>query len=145
MTAAAADRITDSKEVQLLGYPMATNTVIYKGTIVAINAGGYAIPGTDTAGLLGVAGIAEEYVSNNPGANGAKKIKVRSGRAFDLTATSITQAMVGTIMYIVDDQTVDDAAGATNDIAVGKLVQFISTTRGMVFIPLGGMNVGLVA
>lgn len=142
--ALSADRSTARKEIQLLGYPVATNTVIYKGSLVAINAGGYAVPAADTAGFLGVAGVAEEYVSNNPGANGAKKIRVRSGCAFDLAATSITQAMVGTPMVVVDDQTFDDPAGATNDIPAGKLVQFISTTRGMLFIPLGGTQPDLI-
>lgn len=134
--ALTADRQTDRKEIELQGYPMATNTVIYKGALVAINAGGFAIPAADVAGLLGVVGVAEEYVSNNPGANGAKKIRVRSGCAFDIAATSITQAMVNTVMFVVDDEEFDNAS--VNSIVAGTLIQYISATRGMLFIPLGG-------
>lgn len=132
--AAAANRL--SKEDNIFGYPVLTNTVIYKGAIVVVDDNGFAIPATDTANLR-VVGVADDTVNNNPGASGAKWVRVTSGRAFLFAATSITQAMVGDPMFVVDDNTVDDAAGSTNEVPVGRLVEFVSTTSGYVYIPNG--------
>ncbi len=43
--------------------------------------------------------------------------------------------MIGTSMVVVDNNTIDDVAGATNDIPVGKLTEFVSTTSGWVYVP----------
>lgn len=115
-------------------FPVAASTVIYKGAIVALNAAGFAVPAADTAGLQ-VVGIAHDKVDNSTGANGDKNVIVEYGREYLMAAASITQALVGDLMYVVDDQTVDDAAGPTNDIAVGRLTRFVSTTSGWVFVP----------
>lgn len=106
-----------------------------KGALVAINAAGFATNGADTAGFLGTVGVAAESVDNSAGSAGDKRIKVDFDCEFLFTASSITQAMVGTAMYTVDNNTVDDAAGPTNDIAVGKLTEFVSTTQGWVYVP----------
>jgi len=134
MTALAANANREVRGVgRTLRVPVATAKHIYKGAIVAIDANGFATPGTDTAGLQ-VIGIAMEDV-NNTGADGALFVHVDCEREFLFTASSITQAMLGDLMVIVDDNTVDDAAGATNDIAVGRLTQFVSTTSGWVCVP----------
>ena len=135
MAALAADRQTGSRAEGLDPYPVATAVTIFKGSIVAVNDAGFAIPAADAAAAR-VIGVADEKVVN-AGADGAKIIRVRSGEAYDLAATSITQAMVGDIMHVVDDQTFDEATG-TNGVVAGRLMEFISTTRGMLFIPRGG-------
>lgn len=113
--------------------PVKATTQIWKGAIVALDANGFAIPATDTAGLQ-VAGIAAE--SKLGGAtDGAVYVQVEYDRAYLFTASSITQAMLGDLMVVVDDNTVDDAAGPTNDIAVGRLDEFVSTTSGWVYVP----------
>lgn len=114
--------------------PMAAVKIV-KGEIVAINAAGFFTNGADTSGFLGVAGVAAETVDNSGGSAGDKKIKVDADCEFKFVASSITQAMLGTSMYIVDNNTVDDAAGPTNDILVGKLTEFLTTTSGWVYVP----------
>lgn len=140
MTALSADAQRASREPGIRAYPVEAGEVIYKGAIVALDADGFLIPATNTAGLQ-VVGVAEEKADNTGGADGAIDVKVRSDRAFKFTATSITQAMLGDMMYVVDDNTVDDVAGASNAIPVGRLVEFVSTTEGWVYIPDGGMPV----
>lgn len=117
-------------------YPVGVD-IIYKGAIVSVNAAGYLVAGSDTASEFCV-GIAEKNVDNSGGSAGDLSCPVRSGVAVLLTAVSITQAMVGELMVIVDDSSVDDAGGATNDISVGRLIDFVSTTSGWVYIPAGG-------
>src|SRR3990172_2008734 len=138
--ALAADRETDQKEAGVKLFPVPTNTVIFKGGLVAINSGGFAAPAADTASFR-VVGVAMENANNNPGANGAKSVRVVSGRLHRFAATSITQAMVGTVMYVVDDQTFDDGLG-TNAVKAGQLAEFVSTTEGWLFIPEGGVGRG---
>lgn len=131
--ALSADRNTTYREGDEIEVPVAANTVIYAGSLVMADSSGYAVPGADTAGAKFL-GVAMEYVKNNPGANGAKTVRVRQRGVFDFKASSITQAMLGDMMYLVDDETFDDAAGPTNDIPCGKLVKFVSTTRGWIDI-----------
>lgn len=134
MTALTADRNTVSKEIKLKSYPVAASEVIYKGGMVVINASGYLAMASDTSGVSRVVGVADEQVDNSSGSNGDKSARVVSGRAFKFAASSITQGMLGTTMYVVDDNTFDDAAGATNEIMAGVLVEFVSTTEGWIYI-----------
>jgi len=71
---------------------------------------------------------------NTTGADGAKNVRVRRQGVFEFDAASITQAMVGDPMYVVDDHTFDDAAGSTNDVKVGILVKYGSATKGWIDI-----------
>jgi len=139
MTALAADRNTQSREATLKSYPVEAGEKIYKGALVTIDDDGYLMPGQDVANHRCV-GVADENVDNTGGADGAKSCRVMSGRAFRFAATSITQAMLGDVMYIVDDQTFDDAAGVTNEVPCGRLIEFISTTEGWIFIPTGPLR-----
>lgn len=116
-------------------FPVNALSVIYQGGLVCLDTDGYARPAADTSGYT-CAGVA--YESKTGGAaDGDVWITVEFGGDFLFTASSITQAMLNTspAMYVVDDATVDDAAGTTNDVFVGNLVQFVSTTSGWVYIP----------
>tara|TARA_Y100000310_G_scaffold333905_2_gene412436 strand:+ start:9903 stop:11333 length:1431 start_codon:yes stop_codon:yes gene_type:complete len=136
-TVLAADRNTASKETPLLSYPVAVD-IVYKGAMVVINSAGYLAPAADTAGNSRVIGVADEQVDNSGGSAGDLNCRVRSGRAFRFVATSITQAMVGNTMYVVDDQTFDDD-NQDHGIVAGILVQFVDTTTGFLHIPTPGV------
>lgn len=116
-------------------FPVNALSVIYQGGLVCIDTDGYARPAADTAGFVCV-GVAHESKTGGA-ADGDVWVAVDYNADFLFTASSITQAMLSTspAMYVVDDATVDDAAGATNDVFVGNLVQYVSTTSGWVFIP----------
>lgn len=145
MAALTTDRDTQViAKPSLKGYPVLNDTTIYKGGMVCLDPTGYAVPAADTAGLIGVIGVADETViSPATDADGAKKIRVRSGEMYDFVATSITQAMLGDMMYVEDDQTFDDVAGVANSIPAGILAEYISATRGKIYIPVGGMQAAL--
>lgn len=144
MAALTTDRNTESKLGEIMIYPVAATTDIFKGAMVCVSDTGFLVPASDTANLR-IVGVADEHVDNDPGADGDLDCRVVSGRKFRFTATSITQAMLGDPMFVVDDQTFDDAAGATNDVPIGRLVEFVSTTEGWVFIPKGGCRKANIA
>lgn len=125
MTALAADRNTPMKDGELIAVLVATNVVIYAGSLVAANAGGYATPGA-TATTLTYLGRAEESVNNTGGANGAKTVQVRRKKAFKFANSgtdAVTQASLGKVCYIVDDQTVSGTnAGGNTQSAAGVVL-----------------------
>lgn len=118
-------------------YEVEAGETIYQGGLVVTDTDGYALPGSATSGYI-VRGWADETVVNS-GADGAKKVRVRSGCAGRMAASSVTRAMIGTatMMECVDDNTVDDSG--SNDVKVGPIVApYISTTECWVWIPRYG-------
>lgn len=141
MAALTADRNTPRQGAgQLVSYPVAASTTLYAGGLVALNAAGYAVPAADTEGLI-VVGVAEKKVNNASGAAGDLSVNVWVDAIFELAASAITQAMVGDAMYVVDDQTFDDA-NPGNGIVAGQLVEFVSSTKGRVYIPPAKQVIG---
>ena len=130
--ALAADRETQYKEgLGIKRYLVKTGVTIYKGGLVCVEpSGGYAVPGADTVNYRCV-GVAEETVAAGSAASGTYGIRVRSG-LFLLAATSITQAMVGSAMYVKDDQTFDDTS--SNGVFAGILAEYVSTTSGWIWV-----------
>src|SRR5574343_973352 len=122
------------QEGVLAAYPVKTATEIFKGSMVCVDTNGYALPAVDNSGYFFV-GIASEYV-NNTGANGAKWISVYRSGLFELPASSITQAHVGDIMYVVNDGEFDETTPA-NSVVCGRLQKYISATRGVLDISFG--------
>lgn len=132
MSALTRDRATPYREGIEMEYSVAANTKIFAGSLVCVNATGYAVPAADTSGYR-FAGVAMEQVDNSGGSDGAKVVRLRRAGVFEFDAGSITQDMVGTDMYAADDHTFDDAAGS-NGIKVGRLVKYVSATRGWIDI-----------
>lgn len=91
--------------------PVKAGSKIYAGTLVAIDADGFAIPATKAEGLS-AAGRAEETVENT---GGAVIVVARGVFRWDNDPTDpLTQADVGRDCYLLDDQTVTgDATGAS--------------------------------
>lgn len=116
-----AERNTQLKDGELVPLKVAASTTIEAGKMVAVNSAGYAVEASDAAGII-VMGIADETVDNSAGANGAKTVKVRRKKSFKLDnsgTAAVTQASVGSNVYVEDDETVAIASGPTNDIVAG--------------------------
>jgi hypothetical protein len=95
--------------------------VIYFGALLAVDANGWIIPATDTAGLK-VVGVAIESVDNATGANGAKTVQVLTGVfKFNNAGNAVTQASMHKDVFVADDNAVTTAAGAAADIKAGTL------------------------
>lgn len=110
---------------------MTASTTIPKGAIVAVAAAtGLAI--NAVAGTVNpVVGIASETLTS--AASGDYWIQVQYDAEWRFAASSITQAMVGEPMLVIDNNTVDETS-ATSAV-VGILTEFISTTEGYVYVP----------
>ena len=128
MSNLTADREDQRQDGILLSVPMSA-VKLYKGSLVAFNTGGYAAKAADTSGFF-LAGVAHEQVDNSGGSNGSQNIRVIRKGVFEFNFSgTATQATVGAQVYMVDDNTVAVAATTTNDVLVGRVVQFVSATK----------------
>ncbi|MPZ57610.1 MAG: hypothetical protein GEU91_14145 [Rhizobiales bacterium] len=125
MVALTKDRNTPEAIGQVDEHPVLAATEIFAGSIVVLDAAGWAKPAVTATGLV-VAGRAEEQVDNSAGANGALRVRVKRGvfrygnsAAGDL----IAQADIGADCYLVDDQTVAKTDGTGTRSLAGKVVQ----------------------
>jgi hypothetical protein len=140
MAALTRDRATPYREGVKVEYPVATGMKIYAGSLVCVNANGFAVPAADTTGFR-LAGVALEQ-EFNLGADGAKNVRVLRQGVFEFDAASITQAMVGEPMYAVDDHTfaplsenlIAGFLGCKIGVKVGVLVKYESPTKGWIDI-----------
>lgn len=123
MTAATQDRNTLRRDGGQLKLALAAATLIYGGTIVCVNASGYATKGATSTTLKAV-GVSEDRADNSAGAAGDVGVQVRKGVfAFANSASTdqITLADIGNDCYIVDDSTVAKTNGSATRSVAGKV------------------------
>jgi len=121
------DRNTVRKQGDYAAYPVKGGAKVFAGSIVCIGTDGYAIPGSDTAGLK-FAGVARAYADNTAGANGALMVEVWRRGVFEVSASGMAIANFGDPVYVVDDHTIGLAATTTNDVPCGRVSEFNSAT-----------------
>jgi hypothetical protein len=126
MSALTNDRKTTYREGIEIEYKVAAGAVIYAGSLVCLNSGGYAEPGADTAGFRFV-GVAFEHVDNASGGNGAATVRLRRKGVFRFAASGMAVADLGKAVNVADDQTV--ATETTNSVACGRIAEFIGATE----------------
>jgi len=132
-------RMDNQVEPNLIGVPMAAATTIYIGSLVCLNAAGYAVPASADNTLVAI-GIADKVQPSafvggipgtsvvNSGAAGALTVNVLRG-VFKLeNGDTIAQVNVGQKCYAMDDQTVAKADSAGTRPVAGYIVQVDSAT-----------------
>lgn len=111
MTALAADRNTPEAVGQDREGLLGASQAIFAGAILMRNASGHLIEGATATGSFG-AGRAEERLASTTA--GVTAIKYKTGifrYANSAAGDLITVAEIGTVCYIVDDQTVAKTSG----------------------------------
>lgn len=134
MAATTTDRNTPALYIQreLSPVPLATGAVIPAGVIVCLNAAGEAVNGSDTAGLIAWGRSAHRADQT---AGDTQIVCERGVFLWGNNAGAIVAADVGKLAFIVDNQTVTDAA-TTNNIGVGYIEEV--TAAGVAIAMLGG-------
>ena len=104
----------------------------YKHELVSIDSSGWLVKATDTSGehFMGICEEASPLVAAE--ASGDREVVVIHEALVLLPCVSITQAMVGDVVEVVDSGNVDDSGGTSNHVKVGQLVQYVSATSGWV-------------
>jgi hypothetical protein len=116
MTALTSDRNTTMAMGDLREGAVAAAVKIFGGAIVMRNAAGFLTPGATATGAVG-AGRAEAQFDNSGGAAGDIQARFRPGvfrYANSAAADEITDAEIGALCYVVDDQTVAKTDGTAS-------------------------------
>jgi hypothetical protein len=137
MTALAADKQLIVADEKWLEYPeppltIAADTLIYQGAVIAVNTSGYVVPGSASPALK-VLGWSRGRIDNTDGAAGAIKVPycrkpIRMVNSAGVDA--ITNADVGELCYLVDDQTVARTSGGGDRPVAGR-VREVHATAGV--------------
>lgn len=123
MAALTGPRNTVSRDGSRRAPPVKAATKIWQGSMVAIDAAGYAVPAAAVAAHK-VLGRAEDTFDNSAGANGALNASVRTGIfKFGNSASGDLIAItdIGATCYVVDDQTVAKTSATNTRPAAGTV------------------------
>lgn len=123
--ALTSDRNTPLRTGELVRYPVEAGTQIFAGSILCINDAGFAVPGTTTT-MGRVVGRAEEAVENRNGSEGDVFVTGRRGifrfANSEQAGDEITQAHIGLVAWVVDDETVGATNGTASRIPAGLII-----------------------
>jgi hypothetical protein len=136
--AVTANQVIKVQEGDRRSYPVEENTRIYQGTLVYVNAAGYACDVTAT-GVNAFVGIAVAEANNTGGADGAIEVEVYTEGDFELTGTFNSITDVGMPAYGDDNYAVVVALGSTS-VRIGRVVRFVSTTKAIISIQPNGVG-----
>lgn len=118
----AQDRNTHLMDATAVPVQVKGGVVIFAGSLVCVDAAGFAVPGAATAGLT-YAGKADQKVSAVGRADGEISVVVRRKAAFKWANDgSVTAAHLMRPVFVLDDQTV----AAAGEVQAGIVVRLDS-------------------
>lgn len=117
------------KEGQLISFKVKGGVNIFRNALVAVDATGYLVPMSDTAGLT-FAGMAYEGCDASNAVDGELSVRVERENAFEVDGTGFVQADVLKAVVGLDDNSV--GLTSTNSVSVGRILEVISGTRVLV-------------
>lgn len=100
--------------------PVAAGQEIMPGTMVALNADGYAVPASKAENLI-IAGVAQARADNRLGADGAKVVGVRRGAFVMANDKTIKQTDLLKTAYVSDVTTLTLTAEGSSP--VGQILE----------------------
>lgn len=136
--AVTANQLIKKQDGKRRSYPVEESTRIYQGTLVYVNAAGYACDVTAT-GVNAFVGIAVDEADNTSGTDGAINVEVYTEGDFELTLTGGAQTEVGMPIYGDDNYACVVALGATS-VRIGTIVKHVSSTKAIVSIKPSGVG-----
>lgn len=136
--AVTANQLIKKQDGNKRSYPVEEATRIYQGTLVYLNAAGYACDVTAT-GVNAFIGIAVAEADNTDGADGDIEVEVYTEGDFELTGTSFAQTDVGMPIYGDDNYATVVSLGATS-VRIGRVVKYVSSTKHIVSIQPSGVG-----
>ena len=127
MAALTADRNTPKSLGDNRVGKVAAGVKIFAGAMLVRNAAGYVLPGITAAGNHGV-GRAHEAIDNSAGADGDLDVRFDPGihRYDNFPGGLIAIANIGSLAYVVDDQTVA-ATSNLNAFSPAGLIEDVDT------------------
>ena len=116
--ALTAERDTPSRSGEKMQLTVADTITIYAGAMVAVDSNGEAQNAADTANYQ-VVGRCDKTVNNT---DDGEVVNVERGVFGWANAGDVTDANIGSIAYVIDNQTVSVATNGSNSIIAGTVV-----------------------
>lgn len=120
------------KQADALSLPVKASTKLFGMGMVCTDATGYAVKADDAANYVFM-GVAVAEADNSSGSSGDVNVLVKRNIVIPCKTTGATQASVGKVAYVTDDETVALTA-PTNAVRCGVVVGYISATEVLVKI-----------
>lgn len=136
MAALTQERIIDRRGSVPTQFTKACGVdVIYKGSMVARNGSGYAVP-AETTGSTAVIGVAMQTVDNSGGSAGDKEVRLQRGVfAFENSGTNaLAELDCPVVCYAEDDQTVGDTDASSTYAVAGIALGLTEDGQVLVYI-----------
>lgn len=118
-TAATADRNTPTRNGKVVQLTVDNDAVIYSGCLVNVTSNGEAVDAADSTNHTACVGVALEAVDNS---DDGETVNVTRGPVRLANGAAFTNADIGDLCYVEDNQTVTTASEATADIPVGRII-----------------------
>lgn len=135
MVALAANTPRPSRNIvpnSRIAVPVNGGSRIYAGSLVMVDADGFARPAAALASNGGCIGVAIAEANNTNGADGDIDVVVEQGQ-FLFTATSAAQTNLNELFYASTDNDVDETQGVNEPVA-GRQMEFVSATQVWIFV-----------
>jgi len=117
----------------------ATNVKFFRGALAMFDATtGFVVKAADAAGGV-LAGVVTGQKDLSALAAGAGRVELYRKGVFEFTygPGGATDALVGDVVHVLDDQTVTTPAASANDVVAGSIVEVVSATKVRVEIKTG--------
>lgn len=104
--------------------PVAAAVKIFQGSLVAVNAAGFAKLGA--TGDTFFAGVADKLADNSAGAAGDIRVRVKRSIQFRvMTLSGAAQADIGDLLYATDENTITKTA--STNLPIGRVHAYLTT------------------
>lgn len=108
---------------------VAATAILFAGSMICRNAAGFTVSGATATGLVGI-GVAQARADNSAGADGDETVLYEAGIwqfANSAGGDEITDAEVGDLCFVVDDQTVAKTS-ATSTRSPAGIIDHVDAT-----------------
>jgi hypothetical protein len=125
--AVTADQLITRSDFDRGGGPVYQSTILYGGTFVFWNSGGFLDDDT-ASGANKFAGMAVKRYDNSAGADGDIQADIWTTGGFTVTGSGFAQSSVGLDCFATDNYTAT-LTSTGNSVRIGRIIEYISSTK----------------
>lgn len=128
MTATQNPIVTEFRDGELIPVPLKADAIVLQGTFALVDATGFAISSTTAvAGTQKCLGVWDNSADNTDGEDADRIACVRRNKQFlfaNLATDAVTQADIGSTVYVADNQTIAKSSDTDARPVAGKFMGF---------------------
>lgn len=123
-----ANQVVSRADGNIKAYKVAASTHLYEGTLAFLNASGYLDDDT-ASGVNLFAGVVKQETDNSGGSNGDLNSECWTEGEFLLVGSGFAQTDVQKKCYATDNFTITTDPSAAGAVEIGRVTEYISSTK----------------